>query len=257
MEPRSTRFLPSGVCSATSRAPALSQQLQLQLRIDHVIGRRLQGQDRQIGVGQPLLQPVVAEARDRGRVDQHLAQHHEADGQGQQPGGQAPAETGQRGLSFPTSSDPAQVRSSRRGSASFTSGCDSDSPEPAQAGAPAAGSQGENSFGGVELPRRALGKLAQGRIRQHQPGQSGEFQPRGHAPGTRAPAIPRPASRRWSRPGSRPLRSEITLMNPSVTRSVRARSLSAKGRRVTTTSARCAGVPPLPSGRSAPAPDRL
>ncbi len=83
------------------------QQPQLQLRVDHEIRRRFERQDREIGARQLLAQPVVVEARDRRRIDQDLAHHHEADGERQQPGRQASAEIGKRGLLFRHPRDPA------------------------------------------------------------------------------------------------------------------------------------------------------
>jgi hypothetical protein len=65
------------------------QQLALQLLGDHLVGRRLQGEHRQMRACQLLLQIGQAVARHRRHEDQHLRQHDEKDRQHQQARGQA------------------------------------------------------------------------------------------------------------------------------------------------------------------------
>ncbi len=65
------------------------EQLRLQLLAHHVVGRRFERQRRQVGGGDAAVEIVLAEARDRRRVDQHLADHDEDDRQHQQPGRQS------------------------------------------------------------------------------------------------------------------------------------------------------------------------
>ena len=65
------------------------EQLALQVLADHLVRRRLQRQDRQVRGGQAFLEIDQPETADRRRVDQHLGQHHEGDGQQQEPRRQA------------------------------------------------------------------------------------------------------------------------------------------------------------------------
>jgi hypothetical protein len=69
--------------------PGMVEQLGLELLAHHVVRRRFQGQRRQMCRGDAAVQVVLAEAGDRRRIDQHLADHDEDDRQHQQPGRQA------------------------------------------------------------------------------------------------------------------------------------------------------------------------
>ncbi len=88
------------------------QQGELELRVDHVVGRGFEGEGGQVAARQLLVQPIEAEAGDRRRVDQHLAQHDEEDSQSQHPGREATAEAGQScpfGCAFALGQTPGQT----------------------------------------------------------------------------------------------------------------------------------------------------
>jgi hypothetical protein len=62
----------------------LAQQLLLELVTDLLVGRCLERQGGEVGRGDPLVEIGLAKARDRGDVDQHLAEQDERHGQHEQ-----------------------------------------------------------------------------------------------------------------------------------------------------------------------------
>ena len=57
-----------------------------QVLAHHVVGRRLEREDGEMRRVDALLETGQAEARQRRQEDQHLARHHEGDGEDEQPG---------------------------------------------------------------------------------------------------------------------------------------------------------------------------
>ena len=78
---------------ATARAPMLLEDLPRQALRHHAARRGVEHQRGGMGGGQPVVQPVEAEIRDRRHVDQHFRDHHEQDREHEQLAGQAEAQS--------------------------------------------------------------------------------------------------------------------------------------------------------------------
>jgi len=63
----------------------MGEQLRGEVRAHHVVGRRLEREDRETGRIDTRGEPGESVARQRRQEDQHLARHHEGDGERQKP----------------------------------------------------------------------------------------------------------------------------------------------------------------------------
>ena len=65
------------------------EEPRLEVRREPLLGRRVEDERRDLRGREAVVEPGLAEIRDRGDVDQHLRQHHEQDGQAEEPRRQA------------------------------------------------------------------------------------------------------------------------------------------------------------------------
>ena len=74
----------------------MGEELLREVGAHHVVGRRLEREDGEARRIDPLIEPGQAEARQRRQKNQHLARHHERDGEGEEPCRKPARERGHR-----------------------------------------------------------------------------------------------------------------------------------------------------------------